>query len=137
MVDRWTSAWFAACVVLAAHVVDEVVHGSYGLYSDVGWLLDAAAPWLDLPPFREEVWLVNISGALAVLFGLTVLVWLRRGPMAVASFALAAFVTANGVLHLLGAVALGAMIPGTWTAPLMILTGLFLFVSVERKNIRR
>ena len=132
--DHWTAAWFVVCLALATHVVDEIWHGSYGLYEDAGRLLMLLFPALELPPFQREVWFINLGGALLVLFALTW--WVRvRGPlMTTASYLLAAFATANGVLHLLTVAALKNLVPGAWTALLLIAAGLYLFVAIPRRN---
>jgi hypothetical protein len=54
--------------------------------------------------------------------------------MVIASYVFAGFLTANAVLHLLTAAMLKAFPAGTWTAPLMLAAGLFLFVSVAKKG---
>lgn len=130
---RWTAAWLLTVLALAAHAADEVLHGSYGIYEDWGRILMTILPSLELPPFNREVWLVNLGGALAVLLALTWLVWLQRGVMIAASYTLAAFTTLNGVLHLLAAAALKTMVPGAWSAPVLIAAGLFLFIAVPRR----
>lgn len=132
--DRWTAAWLFTCFALAAHLIDEVWHGSYGLYADAGRVLNLIVPSLQLPEFRREVWLVNLSGAILVLFALTWLVRKRNPVMVVASYALAAFVTINGAIHFLTAAALKSIIPGLWTAPLLFAAGFFLFLAVPHKS---
>lgn len=134
MLDRWTMAWLAACVALAVHLADEVFYGSLGLYADFARVLGWIWPSLSMPPFHREVWLLNLTGAILVLFALTWLVRQRRGVMVIASYLLAAFATANGVLHLLAAAALKSVIPGLWSAPLMIAAGLFLFLAIPHKR---
>jgi hypothetical protein len=134
--DHWTTAWLVACLALAAHVTEEVLSGSYGLYEDVGRVLILLFPSLELPPFQREVWLINLGGALIALVALTW--WIKtRGPLtATASYVLAAFASGNGALHLLAIAALKSMVPGAWTAPLLIAAGLYLFVAVPQRGRR-
>lgn len=132
--DQWTAAWLFTCFALAAHLADEVWHGSFGLYADAGRVLNLILPSLELPAFQRELWLVNIAGAILVLFALTWLVRRRSTIMVIASYALAAFVTINGAIHLLAAAALKSMIPGLWTAPLLLAGGFFLFVAIPRDS---
>lgn len=134
--DHWTTAWLVVCVVLAVHIVDEVVNGSFGLYEDVGRVLMIVFPSLELPPFQRDVWLVNLGGTLIVLFALTWWVRARSPLMATASYLLAAFATANGVLHLLAVAALKGLVPGAWTAPVLIAAGLYLFTSIPGRTQR-
>ena len=134
MFDRWTLAWLGVCAALAVHLADEVINGSTGLYGDFVQLFSFLFPFLELPTFRREIWLINLGGAIVVLFALTWMVARRRSPMAAASYLLAAFVTLNGVLHLTTAVAVRHMIPGAWTASLLVVTGLLLFLAVPRER---
>jgi hypothetical protein len=130
--NRWALAWLLVSVALAAHVADEIWHGSYGLYEDVAQIVSLIYPALELPRFNRAVWYVNLGGALAALLALTWLVRAGRRVMVPASYALATFATANGVLHLLGAAALKSAVPGVLTAPLLVAAGLFLFVAIPR-----
>jgi hypothetical protein len=134
MLDRWTTAWLAVCAALALHLADEVFFGSLGLYADFARVIGWIWPSIEMPPFHREVWLINLAGATLVLFALAWLVRQQRGVMVTASYLLAAFATANGVLHFLAAAALKSMIPGMWSAPLLIAAGLFLFLSIPHKR---
>lgn len=129
---RWTAAWLFAVLALLVHVIDEVAHGSFGLYEDVGRVLLFVYPSLDLPYFNRDVWFVNLGGALAVLFGLTWLVWRGRSVMIAASYVLAMYATLNGMLHFLAVAALKTMVPGALSAPLLVAAGLLLFIAVPR-----
>lgn len=134
MLDRWTMAWLAVCAALALHLADEVFNGSLGLYADFARVVGWVWPSIDMPPFQRDVWLINLAGTILVLFALTWLVRRRSGVMVTASYLLAAFATANGVLHLLAAAALKSTIPGLWSAPLMVAAGLFLFLAIPHKR---
>lgn len=128
--DRWTLAWLTGCVVFAVHIAEEVFYGSFGVYADFDVLISALVPWIKLPPYRYEVWLTNLIGACAVLFALTWLVYAKRGPMRIASFFFATFLTLNGIGHLYAALTMDTYFPGAVTAAAMVAAGLFLFVSI-------
>ena len=132
--DRWTTAWLVTCLTFAIHIADEAYHGSFGFYADMASLITSVMPSLEVPPFRYEVWLINLVGALAVLLALTPLVRARRSLMIAGSYLLAAFVTSNAALHLYMAITMKALVPGLYTAPLMLAAGLFLFSSVSEKG---
>ena len=68
---QWTIAWFLACAVFALHIFDEGVNGTFGFYSDLERLLTALLPSLNITPFNFDVWLLNMTGTLVVLFALT------------------------------------------------------------------
>ena len=128
-VSRWTVAWFLACLVFALHIVDEGYHGTLGFYSDLERLVTELLPSLNLTPFNFQVWLVNMSGTLFVLFLLTFLVWRANPVMLPASYAFAAFLTGNSAFHLLMTIGRGEEVTGALTSPLMLAAGLFLFVA--------
>jgi hypothetical protein len=128
-VSRWTVAWFLACLVFALHIVDEGAHGTFGFYSDLERLLTELLPSLNITPFNFELWLVNMSGTLIVLFLLTPLVWAASPIMVPASYAFAAFLSGNAAFHLLMTVGRGDAVTGALTSPLMLAAGLFLFLS--------
>ena len=128
--DRWTLAWLFGCLVFAAHIAEEVAYGSFGAYADFDVLMSALVPWLHLPPYRYETWLINLIGACAVLFALTWLVHLKRAPMRIASFVFATFLTLNGTGHLYAALTMDTYFPGAVTSAVMVAAGLLLFVSI-------
>lgn len=132
--DRWTAAWLTLSLVLALHVADEVLNGTLAFYRD---LLDFAAEYLSfvrLPPFRPEVWIVNLVGASLLLIAMTWLVYRRIGPMRLASYVLAGFATANAMLHLMMSLALQHVMPGTLTSPLILAASLFLLLSIPHED---
>ena len=130
--DRWTISWLLACVTFAIHIVDEALRGSFGFYSDMEAMMTNVMPSMHMAPFNFDVWLLNMSGSLLVLFLLTPLVYARNALMIPASFIFATFLTGNAALHLVMAVAQQRVVTGSETAPLMLAAGLFLFLSTAR-----
>lgn len=130
--DRWTISWLLSCLAFAIHIVDESMRGSFGFYSDMENMITNVMPSMHMAPFNFEVWLINMTGTLVVLFLLTPLVHARNALMIPASFIFAAFLTGNAVMHLVMAVAQQRIVTGSETAPLMLAAGLFLFLSTAR-----
>jgi hypothetical protein len=131
-VNRWTVAWFLACIVFALHIVDEALQGSFGFYSDVEQLLTNLFPSLSITPFNFDVWLLNMTGTLVALFLLTPLVHAGHRLMVPGSFAFAAFLTGNSAFHLMMLLGRGDPVTGSITAPVMLAAGIFLFLSTGR-----
>lgn len=132
---QWTLAWFLACAVFALHIVDEGLNGTFGFYSDLERLFTQLLPSLNITPFNFDVWLLNMTGTLVVLFALTPLVAARNALMVPASWAFAAFLTGNSAFHLLMSAGRGELVTGALSSPLMLAAGLFLFVSTARKSL--
>ena len=132
--DRWTAAWLVLSLALASHVADEMINGSFAFYRDLADFFATYFPVVKLPAFRPELWAINLSGASLVLIGMTWLVYRRQGPMRLASFVVAGFATANAVLHIVMSVALGHVMPGALTSPLVLAAALFLFASIPEES---
>ena len=129
---RWTVAWFVLCVLLALHIAEEAASGDYRAYGQSLELLREFIPQLPIPQFRFTVWLVDIVGAIIVLFLLTGLVHTNHPIMRPASFALAIFTTANAMLHILLSLASDQVLAGTLTSPPLLVASLFLFLTIPR-----
>jgi hypothetical protein len=130
--DRWTIAWLLGCIAFAAHIAEEIAYGSFGVYADFNVFVNTLFPSFDLPPYKYDVWLINLIGACALLFAFTWLVRTKRGPMRLASYVFAAFLTLNGMGHLYAALSMSTYFPGAMTAAAMVAAGLFLFVSIPQ-----
>ncbi len=135
-ISRWTAAWLVSCMVFCLHIIDEGLNGSFGFYSDLERMLTALMPSLSITPFNFEVWLVNMTGTLLVLFLMTPLVARGSALMVPASFAFATFLSGNAALHMLLALGRGEVVTGSLTAPPMLLAGLFLFLSTGHSALR-
>ncbi len=132
--DRWTWAWAIGCIAFAVHIVEEIAYGSFGVYADFNVFVSTVFPWLQLPQYNYGVWLTNLIGAAIVLAALTWLVHVKRGPMRLASYVFALFLTLNGMGHLYAALTMSTYFPGAMTAAALVAAGLFLFVSVPDGN---
>ena len=128
--DRWTAAWLMLSLALALHVADEVLNGTLAFYRDLSDFVAEYLPFAKLPAFRFELWLINLCGAALVLIAMTWLVYKRQGQMRLASYVLATFATANAMLHIMMSLAVGHLMPGALTSPLILAAALFLLVSI-------
>jgi hypothetical protein len=129
---QWTIAWFVLCVVLAFHIYEEATAGARQSYGVIMDLLRQFLP--PLPPFNFEVWLLDISGTLLVLFALTWFVHKRHKIMLPASYALATFTTANAMLHLCSRLYGVEYLAGTQSALLLLTASLFLLLSIPSRD---
>ena len=128
--DRWTWAWLTLSLVLALHVAEEVMNGTLAFYRGLSDFVMDYMPFVKLPPFRYEVWLVDLIGASLLLIAMTWLVHRRRGPMRLASYVVATFAAANGMMHILMSMAAQQLLPGVVTSPLILAAALFLLLSI-------
>jgi hypothetical protein len=123
-------AWLFGCIVFAIHIAEEIAYGSFGVYADFNVFVNTLFPSIELPPYKYEIWLTNLIGACVLLFAFTWLVYVKRGPMRIASYLFATFLTLNGIGHLYAALGMTTYFPGAVTASLLLIGGLVLFVSI-------
>jgi hypothetical protein len=130
--QQWTIAWITLCFVLAFHIYEEVTAGTRQTYGAATEFLREFFPWL--PPFNFTVWLVDITGAVVVLFSLTWLVHKRHKFMLPASYAFATFTTVNAMIHLCSRLYGVEHVAGTQSAPLLLAASLFLLLSTPNRD---
>ena len=104
-------------------------------HRDLEAMVTNIMPSIHMAPFNFEVWLINLTGSMLVLFALTPLVRARSPLMVPASFLFAAFLTANASLHIVMAITRERFVTGSITAPLLLAAGLFLFISTARHSL--
>lgn len=123
---RQAQTWFVLVAVLALHVVDEAMSGFLDFYNPLVTRLRSRVSWFPMPTFSFDVWLGGLIALVIVLAPIGVAV--RRGAPGtrVASWAFAAIMLLNGVGHLAGSVYFGHWLPGTTTAPLLVVGSVLL-----------
>jgi len=126
MIERHARAWFALVGALAVHVTDEALTGFLGFYNPLVLSIRARVAWFPMPTFTFGTWLAGLAALVIVLVALGGAV--RRGAPGtlVASWALAAIMFLNGVGHLVGSLYFGRWLPGTTSAPLLLVASVWL-----------
>lgn len=130
---RHAAAWVGLCLAFAIHVADEALTDFLSFYNPAVRSIRDRVPWLPLPAFSFEVWLGGLIIAVIVLSSLTVLI-LRgaRGTKSL-SYVFGLLMLANGLFHIAGSLQIGRLLPGTYSAPLLLIASLFLIVTVHRQ----
>jgi hypothetical protein len=114
-------AWFVLVGVLALHVADEAITGFLDFYNPLVSRVRSRVWWFPMPTFSFDVWL---GGLIALVIALALIgVAVRRGASGtrVASWAFAVIMLLNGFGHLAGSVYFWRWLPGTTTAPLLVI----------------
>jgi hypothetical protein len=120
-------AWLALTVALAGHVVDEVVTDFLSIYNPLVSAARERWVWFPMPTFTFAVWLAGLIVLVGVLLSLTPLAYRGAAPMRVAAYPYAAIMLLNGGGHLAASVYFWRWMPGTTTAPLLLVTSVWLF----------
>jgi len=124
--SRHAQAWSVLVGALALHVADEAVTGFLEFYNPLVLSIRSQVAWFPMPTFTFRVWL---AGLVALVIGLAALNGaVRRGApgTVLASWALAAIMFLNGLGHLGGSLYFARWLPGTTSAPLLLVASLWL-----------
>jgi hypothetical protein len=125
-------AWVALCLALAVHVFDEAMTDFLSVYNPTVQAIRERLPFLPLPVFTFENWLAGLIIAISILLLLSPLAFQRAGWMRALSYPFAILMLLNGLGHIAGSFCLGRMMPGVYSAPLLLAASIYLLWSVRR-----
>jgi len=134
---RHRAAWLALTAVLALHVGDEAVTGFLGFYNPLVLQLRARFGWFPAPTFRFSIWLIGLALLVLLLWGVAPLITRGGTAASILSWALGAIMFLNGAAHLGGSAYWGRWLPGSTTAPLLLITSLWLLHATRRRAVLR
>ena len=123
-------AWMALCAALAIHVVDEASTDFLSVYNPAVLAIRSRVPLIPLPTFTFNLWLAGLIAAVIVLFSLSWFAFRGARLMALLSYPFAIMMTANGLGHIGSSVYMGKLMPGVYSAPLLIAGSIYLLKSV-------
>lgn len=133
---RQVAAWRWMIAALALHAVDEGLCEALGLCPPEVIGLEARGSWLVPLGLTLPVWLAGMAVLVALLLLATPLVagdaaWSRAG-----GYAMGGGVAALGLAHLAVSAAFWRWLPGTASAPLLSLAGVWLVRATRRRFAR-
>jgi uncharacterized protein with HXXEE motif len=127
---RFGVAWVVLCGALAIHVVDEALTDFLSVYNPAVRAIRGRFPFLRLPTFTFRVWLGGLIAVTVLLFALSPAAFRGEPGLRPGAYLFGIIMAGNGLLHLLGSVYMRKVMPGTWSAPLMLAAAAYLLVSV-------
>lgn len=123
-------AWLAMTLALAAHVADEALTGFLDVYNPIVRAARERLGWFPMPTFTFGVWLTGLILLIMALLALTPLASSGAMLTRVLAFPFAVVIgLMNGLAHLAASAFFHRWMPGTTTAPLLIVCGIWLLVS--------
>jgi hypothetical protein len=127
---RFGICWLAFGYTLALHVLDEAGHDFLSVYNPNALALRRALPFLPVPVFTFQSWVGSLLCGLTIWLALTPFAF--RGKrwqrwLAVPVSVLAGI--ANALGHILSSLYLRRCMPGVYSAPLILLSGILLLRS--------
>jgi Protein of unknown function with HXXEE motif len=127
---QFGSAWLALCAAFGIHVVDEALTDFLSVYNPMVRAVRARFPFLPLPTFTFRVWLASLVAAVVVLASLTPFAFRGAAWMRPVASAFGLIMAGNGLLHLVGSAYTRKVMPGTYSAPLILAAAIYLLASV-------
>ena len=123
-------AWLALCVALAIHVADEALTDFLSVYNPAVRAIRARLPFLPLPTFTFPVWLAGLVAVTAFLTSLTPAAFRAAPGMRPTADVFGVVMAGNGLLHLGASLYKRRVMPGTYSAPLILAAAIYLLASV-------
>ena len=124
---RFGFAWVAMAVVIALHVTDEAATDFLSVYNPAVRAIRSRLPFLPLPTFTFGVWLTGLVLGILLLLALSPLAFRGKRWVIWAALPLSALMFGNGLGHIAGSFYLGRLMPGVYSAPLLLLASAYLF----------
>jgi len=128
--SRFGVAWVMLCVGLVIHVNDEALSDFLSVYNPAVRAIRARFPFLPLPTFTFPVWLGGLIAVTLLLVALSPAAFRGEPAMRPAAYLFGIVMAGNGLLHLFGSVYMRKVMPGTWSAPIILAAAVYLLVSV-------
>ncbi len=117
---RFGWAWLGLTAALAIHVTDEALTGFLSVYNPTVIAIRRKLPGLPLPVFSVRVWLTLLILAVLLLLALTIFAFRGARWMRVVAYPYGALMLLNGLNHIAGSFYLGRLVPGVYSAPLLL-----------------
>jgi len=123
-------AWVAFATAMAVHVYDETAHDFLSVYNPIVRAIKARVPFLPIPTFSFAMWLGGLIAGIALLYALSPLAFAGNGWLRLIAWPLGILVgIGNGLLHLIGSAWYRKLMPGTLSAPVILVAGWFLLAT--------
>jgi hypothetical protein len=119
-------AWLLLCGALGIHVVDKALSDFLSVYNPAVRAIRQKVPFLPLPTFSFRVWFAGLILATVLLLCLTPFAWQATRWMTPLAYVFAVLMLGNGLLHFLGSIYLKRLLPGVYSAPLLLAGSIYL-----------
>jgi hypothetical protein len=120
-------AWALATIALGLHVADEATHDFLSWYNPRALRIRRVIGIPFFPPtFTFVPWLAGLAVAVLLLASATPAAFNGSRALLPLAFFLAAIHIANGIMHITASILARKAVPGVWSAPLLLVTGIWL-----------
>ena len=131
---HWGIAWVSLALVLALHVADEALTGFLPLWNSLVESARDTYGWVPLPTFDFDIWLGGLVIGIAVLLGLSPLVFAGRSYLRPLAYFLGVLMVFNAVAHIGASFYWGRLAPGVISSPVLLLAAIYLLITTRRAH---
>jgi hypothetical protein len=116
--------WLLLVAAASLHIFDEAITGFLPFYNELVPTIEERLGFTWLPTFAFTSWIAGLGTLILICLLLTMLV--RRGgrTIRVICTAFGILMVLNALGHMLGSVYFGALLPGFWSSPLLLLAAM-------------
>src|SRR5262245_47393778 len=125
-------AWVSLCLALAVHVFDEAMTDFLSVYNPAVQAIRQMFSFFPMPVFTFEVWLTGLITAIIILLLLSPFAFRQKAWIRLFSYPFAVLMLLNGLGHIAGSFYLGRLMPGVYSAPLLLAGSTYLLWSVRQ-----
>jgi len=125
-------AWVSLCLALAVHVFDEAMTDFLSVYNPTVQAIRQKFSFFPMPVFTFEVWLTGLIAAIIILLLLSPFAFRRKVWIRLLSYPFAVLMLLNGLGHIAGSFYLGRLMPGVYSAPMLLAGSIYLLWSVRQ-----
>lgn len=124
-------SWTLLTASLAIHVADEALNDFLPLYNTVVNRIRASYSFIPLPTFSFQLWITGLITAMIILLFLSFLAFRGNRIAMVLSYPYGVLMFANGITHIVGSFYFEKLMPGVFSAPLLLFSSTFLLVQAN------
>jgi hypothetical protein len=125
-------AWIAFTLALAVHVSDEAANDFLSGYNPMARAIRKKYPFLPLPTFTFPIWISGLIAGIVLLLFLSPFAFEGDSRLRIIAWPLAVLIgIGNALLHLAGSIKYHRWMPGVYSAPLLLVTGVCLLAAAS------
>jgi hypothetical protein len=126
-------AWLLLSISLLLHIIDEATHNFLQYYNQVAPNLRERYR-LPVPSFTFTQWITGLIIVVTVVLLLTPLAYQGKKLTRVLAWPYSIIMLFNGLLHIVGSFYYGLVLPGTYSAPLLLGCSVMMLVQINKRR---
>jgi len=127
--NRNVAAWLLMISVLGIHAFEESMTGFLPFYTQSVMTLRERLGFFPAPIFSYRVWFGGLITIIILCYFLTLFVARGGKVIRTVTTVFGVLMVGNALIHLVGSVYSGRVIPGMWSSPFILAAALFLIIQ--------